>query len=582
MIVTGAVRSAPADPARAMRASVATLGHVSTVDLSAPFTRNLGSLERAGSDLSLRLTWPVLDSHLSRSASGQLLRKGMPMSLPPSQLRATLAGFPSDGPLAVLGLGDAELVQALLRERDQPLIAWDRDPFLMRAALIAHDLSDAIESGHLELALGADLVELLGREPAPYFVWHPLARASYTLEAELVACGLRGPRVALGVDQLLCEELAAALRAEGRSVVPIDLSGWSLEELELALRRCDPECVASINYVWGLAEFCLAHGVRYLCWEIDPSTERMPRVTSATEHCAVFSYRRAHVATFRDAGFVHVEHLPLAADPERRRPVELAHEERERFGSCVAFVGSSLAPEAKRARRRFDQLFASWHPDGDAALGAAHDALERALAVQRADFSHYILDRELEQAFPEFLAALRARGEREDPIALAAQIAATEKRLAYLRTLAESGSADVSVWGDAGWSMLAGTGVRHRGYAGHRHELTRIYAGTAINIDIGRLYQSDIVPLRVFEVLACGAFLIAEHADDLDALFDVGRELETYRELAELVDKVAHYVARPELRATIAARGRAAVAERHSVRARVQVMLRTLPALRAR
>src|SRR5262249_14789984 len=161
------------------------------------------------------------------------------------------------------------------------------------------------------------------------------------LEAELVAHGLHERRVALGVDRLLCDELAAALRAEGYAVVPIDLEGWSLEELERALERARPELVASINYVWGLAAFCGVRGARYLCWEIAPSTETLPRVPGDTAHCAVFSYRRAHVDAFRRAGFAQVAHLPLAADPERRRPLELSPEDRQRFGAPLAFVGSS-------------------------------------------------------------------------------------------------------------------------------------------------------------------------------------------------------------------------------------------------
>lgn len=541
---------------------------------SALLERNLRALARAGSDLAQRLTWPVR-SYLARSSTGQLLRKGMPISLPREQVRAVTEQLCGTDPLALLGLGDAELVLQLLSEGERPLIAWERDPGVMRAALSAHDLSEALASGRLTLALGVDLLEILERKPAPSLAWHPLAQASYTLEVELVAQAQRAAgerRVALGVDRLLCDELAAALRAEGYAVVPIDLEGWSLEELARALERARPDFVASINYVWGLAEFCRAHGARYLCWEIDPSTERQPRVEGPTEHCAVFTYRRAHVAAFCGAGFARVQHLPLGADPGRRRPLDLTPAERERFAAPIAFVGSSLAPEARHARRRLDELLASWHPAG-------RDALERALAAQRADFARYVLEDALRRELGDFLAALESRGEREDPVALAAQISAAEKRVGYLRALAESGNGELWVWGDDGWSALAGSGARHRGYAGHRHELTRIYAGSGINVDIGRLYQSDIVTLRVFEVLACQGFLIAEQGADLAELFESGRELETYCELPELVDKVRYYGARPDLRRAIAERGRRAVEERHSVRARVRAMLEILPTL---
>jgi spore maturation protein CgeB len=542
---------------------------------SAQLERNLSALASAGSDLAQRLTWPTR-SHLARAPSGQLLRKGMPISLPPDQVAAAAAELAGEGPLALLGLGDAELVRHLLHESRRPLIAWDRDPWVVRAALAEHDLGEALASRRLALALGVDLLDLLAQEPAPQLAWHPLARASYALEVELVAAGPRERRVALGVDRLLCDELAAALRSEGHAVVPIDLEGWSIEELAHAIERARPAFVMSINYVWGLSEFCRAHGKPYLCWEIDPSTERLPRVEGPTGHCAVFSYRRAHVDAFRRAGFARVQHLPLAADPERRRPLALSPAERERFAAPIAFVGSSLAPEARRARHRLDQLFADWDPGRREQLA---QALERALRVQRADFARYTLEAALRSELGDFIAALERSGEREDPIALAAQISAAEKRLCYLGALARSGTGELWVWGDDGWSALASSGAQYRGYAGLRHELTRIYSGAAIHIDIGRLYQSDIVTLRVFEVLACQGFLIAEHGADLAELFEVGRELETYSELAELIDKVRHYAARPELRRTIAERGRRAVEERHSVRARVRAMLEVLPSL---
>jgi spore maturation protein CgeB len=111
------------------------------------------------------------------------------------------------------------------------------------------------------------------------------------------------------------------------------------------------------------------------------------------------------------------------------------------------------------------------------------------------------------------------------------------------------------------------------GSAEHHEELSRIYSGACVHVDINRLYQPDIVPLRVFDVLACGGFLIAEHSQELENLFEIGMELETYRTQAELDEKVAHFIAHPDEAAAIAARGRAAVLERHTVRNRVRHML---------
>jgi spore maturation protein CgeB len=118
-----------------------------------------------------------------------------------------------------------------------------------------------------------------------------------------------------------------------------------------------------------------------------------------------------------------------------------------------------------------------------------------------------------------------------------------------------------------------GGGARYLGTAGHGRELTLVYNGARIHVDINRSYQTDVIPIRVFDVLACGGFLIAEHSAELAELFKIGEELEAYHTLDELEQKVEHYLANPDEARAIAARGLAAVRARHTVRHRVRQML---------
>jgi spore maturation protein CgeB len=96
-------------------------------------------------------------------------------------------------------------------------------------------------------------------------------------------------------------------------------------------------------------------------------------------------------------------------------------------------------------------------------------------------------------------------------------------------------------------------------------------------VDVNRLYQLDIVPMRVFDVLACGGFLIAEHSPALAELFKVGVEVESWSSIPELIDKVRHYRAHPEQAEEMAIAGLKAVQERHSIQERVLEMLSDLP-----
>ena len=100
----------------------------------------------------------------------------------------------------------------------------------------------------------------------------------------------------------------------------------------------------------------------------------------------------------------------------------------------------------------------------------------------------------------------------------------------------------------------------------------------AIHLDIGRLYQPDIVTMRVFDVLACGGFLLAGHSEALLEMFTPGVELECWSTLDELEDKVRFYQQHPDKAQTIALAGRARVLRDHTIRQRLLTMLSDLAA----
>jgi spore maturation protein CgeB len=69
--------------------------------------------------------------------------------------------------------------------------------------------------------------------------------------------------------------------------------------------------------------------------------------------------------------------------------------------------------------------------------------------------------------------------------------------------------------------------------------------------------------LRDFEVPACGGFYLVEQAPDYDGLFERGREVETWRTVGELIDKIRYYLDHENERAAIAAAGRQRALREH-------------------
>ena len=536
---------------------------------------NLEALTSVTPALAERLCLPVDGSHVrieeGRRPSYRVHRYFYPFTAQGEELDRTLEAVSGERDLLLFGIGLGEQLDRLLERSEVRRIAvWDRDPWLVRLTLSRRDYSDEIRDGRLQLLLGSDLIDAVALAPRRQLVVHPFLDQVYRFERDLLEVGLPEQFVLLRSGTLFVDDLAAALRREGYGIYTLDADRLAKEEIELAVQRFQPAFVAAINYTTGLAEFCHEAGCPLMCWEIDPSTSRLARARTPTERAFIFTYRDANVAAYRGAGFERVEHLPLATEPQRRQPVRLTEGEQLTYGAPISFVGASMVVEGIEYRQMFLKRYGDWLASGgEGTLEEGTRRLDEALALQRQDFARYRLPALLKERFGTFLAACGE--DEENPLMWVSEIAASEKRLTYVATLGRLGAV---AWGDAGWKQVERFGARYSGrYARHDTELTRIYCASTINVDVGRLYQSDIVTMRVFDVLSCGGFLLAERSEDLGQLFEIGVEVEAYTTLEELMKKAAFYLTNPEAARAIAERGMRAVRTRHTIRQRVEHML---------
>jgi ubiquinone/menaquinone biosynthesis C-methylase UbiE len=69
------------------------------------------------------------------------------------------------------------------------------------------------------------------------------------------------------------------------------------------------------------------------------------------------------------------------------------------------------------------------------------------------------------------------------------------------------------------------------------------------------LAANETANMRIFEATGCGAFLLTEHFNNLKQLFEIGKEIETFHDETELIDKIRYYLAHPEQREMIARKG---------------------------
>jgi len=155
--------------------------------------------------------------------------------------------------------------------------------------------------------------------------------------------------------------------------------------------------------------------------------------------------------------------------------------------------------------------------------------------------------------------------------------ATIRSRLRFLEVL---GGLPLTLFGDAGW----GTGEHARSlsgcYAGravrYPGETAAVYARSDININLFHLQCEHSLSPRVYDVMACGGFLLSQYSPAFEEMFRIGEHLDTFADPSELLEKVHYYLARPNERREIAQRGQAEVLARHTATHRLRRVLQDL------
>jgi len=146
-------------------------------------------------------------------------------------------------------------------------------------------------------------------------------------------------------------------------------------------------------------------------------------------------------------------------------------------------------------------------------------------------------------------------------------------RIAMMEALLEF---DVRLWG-IGWDASPLLRARFRAEPVHGLKKTRIYGASAVSLNLqSEHYQADGLTCRPFEVAASGGFCLTELRRDLPRYFVPGEEMIAFTDADDLKRKVAYYLAHPDERNEVAARGRARALREHTYDHRVRQVLDVL------
>lgn len=276
----------------------------------------------------------------------------------------------------------------------------------------------------------------------------------------------------------------------------------------------------------------------------------------------IFLWDSDYLAELQELGYEHLHYLPLGTDETNFRPMSEAElVGRERFR--VAFVANSMAVSIRKRVASLNLPEQLW------------PKIRQAARLFTADPSY------------SFKTSLGDSGLMKEPFvnglgesgvvdleALILWVATQTYRYNAIRPLAPLG---VTIAGDDGWEDLVEPGVfQLHQPLNYYDQLPSFYNRTTINFNATSLQMKTGINQRVFDVPACGGFLLSDQRDQQDALFEPGREAVSYSSPEEAHDLAEYYLGHPEERRRIAEAAHAKTLDQHTYHHRLAEMIRVM------
>lgn len=372
-------------------------------------------------------------------------------------------------------------------------------------------------------------------------------------------------------------DIKDAFYKEGHSIVSFPFSNRDARrdaEIEAALterlRETVPDAVFSFNYFPLVSNVCKREGLPYLSWIYDSPYVMLYSYTAVNPCNHIHVFDKAVCREFQTAGIETVHYLPMAANTDRldRLTVQACGKKPQTFPYEISFVGS-LYNESHNFFDRMETL-------SEYAKGYLEGLMNAQMHVQGYNFIQESLSPIMEELYQALPMDPNPDGV-ETKEYLYAQYVINRKltgleRLALLKATAAQFPLDLFT-PNSGFSA---PGLSNHGTVDPYTEAPLVFHQSRINLNISLRSIKSGIPLRAFEIMGSGGFLLSNYQEDFLEDFTPGVDFDYYESKEDLLQKIHYYLTHEEERAAIAKNGHDKIARAHTYRDRVKEMLSAL------
>ena len=330
-----------------------------------------------------------------------------------------------------------------------------------------------------------------------------------------------------------------------------------------ALDRNSYDAVFSVHYFHLISYCCHEKGIPYICYEYDSPVSIINSEYFNFDTNYIFLFDRANAERCRRSGFDRVFHMPLAVDTGKYDRIILSDEDRIQMSSDVSFVGQLYPDEFTKAVNLLDDYTKAYL----IALCEVQlniygkDILSGAITSQIMDTVNNRSGFLNAGSFNFFRDAEGKCGMTNDMMEFFMQkYISRRERLLVLSLLAKH--FDTRLYSGDTHEILEN--VKQMGYADYEKTMPKVFKASKVNLNITLRTIETGIPLRCFDIMGCGGFLLSNYQEEFYDYFDVGRELVIYESIEDAYEKTDYYLSHDDERKQIAADGYRAVKERFS------------------
>lgn len=369
-------------------------------------------------------------------------------------------------------------------------------------------------------------------------------------------------------------DLQEVLEANQFEVVTVKWVPGDYEDnpnFEQALRAVLDNCcclfVISFNYFPAVSKICEKRRIKYVSWIHDCPHLTLYSKTVFLECNYLFLFDSILYREFKSYGMKHVYYLPLSVNIKRLQA--LFEGKTLSWENQVSFVGSLYENNFYDQVAYFPEELKGWL-DG---------IMQAQKEVYGYNFLHDLLDETHMKEIRKYVqCGLDERFFVSDGKIFAdlflGQKVTNMERIELLTKLSKI--CPITLCSGSRMAQVP-ENIKEMGYVDYATEMPLVFRQSKINLNISLRSIQAGVPLRVYDILGAGGFVITNYqADLIQNGFIAGEDLVVYESKKDLISKVEYFLSHEEERIEIAENGRKKVVMLHDFQRRVKEILKII------